>query len=214
MPYDSIKELPENVRSALSEKEQEKWLKVFNSVFEKEKDEQKAIRAAWAMVKKAFIYKDAKKRYTLGVVYEPDVLDAHDEFMDAEEIEKACWNFMRKLHGGTSLTKVAVKILGAIVKASDEGGQLTLDITDVYDEVKKAGLNDMHISTPMDHELGEIVENYIAPVDMEINGEKVKKGTWLMGIVWNQEYFQKILSGERTGLSMEGVGRRVEIDAS
>jgi 2'-5' RNA ligase len=37
---------------------------------------------------------DAKARYTLAPFYIPDRLDAHGEYTDAEEIEKAFWGYM------------------------------------------------------------------------------------------------------------------------
>lgn len=38
---------------------------------------------------------DDEKRIVTGVVYEPDVLDAHGEFMTADEIEKAAHQFLK-----------------------------------------------------------------------------------------------------------------------
>ena len=39
---------------------------------------------------------DEAKRIVTGIVYEPDVLDAHDEFMNEEEIEKSAHLFMKE----------------------------------------------------------------------------------------------------------------------
>jgi cation transport regulator ChaB len=39
---------------------------------------------------------DESRRLVYGVVYEPNVPDAHDDMMTADEIEKACHGFMRK----------------------------------------------------------------------------------------------------------------------
>ncbi|MEK5238054.1 XkdF-like putative serine protease domain-containing protein [Paenibacillus sp. FSL L8-0470] len=41
---------------------------------------------------------DDAKRVVIGVVYQPDVLDAHEDEMEAEEIEKAAHLFMEKQH--------------------------------------------------------------------------------------------------------------------
>ncbi|MCP3808468.1 XkdF-like putative serine protease domain-containing protein [Paenibacillus sp. Lou8.1] len=41
---------------------------------------------------------DDAKRVVIGVVYQPDVADAHGDQMDAEEIEKAAHLFMEKQH--------------------------------------------------------------------------------------------------------------------
>ena len=40
------------------------------------------------------IKQDRERQIIYGIVYEPDVLDAHDDAMEAEEIEKACHRFM------------------------------------------------------------------------------------------------------------------------
>lgn len=159
-----------------------------------------------------FIAKSDKKYYTLGIVYEPDTVDSQGDFADADEIEKACWNFMRRLQGQDTLTKAALLVLEEVIKAAESGESVRLDITDAYEAVQKRGLNDMHIPSESDEELGTIVECYIAPTDFEVNGETVKKGTWLLGVVWNPEYFEKIEKGERTGLSLEGTAIRVEVD--
>ena len=154
-----------------------------------------------------FIQKNDSQRFTLGIVYEPGVIDSQDDFAEASDIEKACWRFSRKIQG--SLNKKATEFMKEMVKAL-EGGPAKLDITEIYDEIQKGGLNDSHVNTPFDETLGDIVENYIAPCDFEVNGQQVQKGTWLLGVVWSQEYFEKIQSGERNGFSMEGRGRRID----
>lgn len=44
---------------------------------------------------KIFIKSDDAQKLVYGVVYEPDVEDAHEDFMKAEEIEKAAHQFMK-----------------------------------------------------------------------------------------------------------------------
>lgn len=39
---------------------------------------------------------DYEHRYTLGVMYVPGALDSDDEYADADELQKACWDFVRK----------------------------------------------------------------------------------------------------------------------
>lgn len=46
------------------------------------------------------------------------------------------------------------------------------------------------------------VESYIAPTDLEINGEHVKKGTWLANVQFNEKLWPDIKSGKYTGLSI------------
>jgi len=230
LPYERNADIPKPVRDALPAEAQTVWRKAFNSIEADTGDESRAAAGAWAAVQRAgwtknedgkwvkvtkqgrFIAKSDKKHYTLGIVYEPDEVDTQGDFTDAAEIEKACWNFMRRLQGQDALTKTALRVLEEVVKAAESGKSLRLDITDAYEEVTKRGLNDMHVSSEDDENLGTIVECYIAPADFEINGETVKKGTWLLGVVWNPDYFAKIEKGERTGLSLEGTAVRVEVN--
>jgi hypothetical protein len=76
-------------------------------------------------------------------------------------------------------------------------------------KIKKGALGHMHKEWPDD--LGEIVECYCAPIDMQIGDENIKKGTWLLGVIWNDEMFQKIEKNEITGYSMGGTGNREEV---
>lgn len=159
-----------------------------------------------------FIAKNAKQYYTLGVVYEPGVVDSQGDFTDADEIERACWDYMRKLQGQNKVTKAALQVLEEVVKAASTGESVRIDVTDIWEDVQKRGLNDMHIASENDDALGTVVECYIAPCDMQIGDETVRKGTWMLGVQWSPEYFHKIEAGERTGFSMEGRAVRVEVN--
>ena len=222
LPYSSNADLPENVQGLPAEAK-DTWRKIFNSAYEQYENDGKAAATAWAglknagwakegekWVKKNWVLKsDKKQRYTLGIVYEPNEVDAQNDFSTAEEIEKACWNFTKAIQGKTKVTKMALEILESIVKALNEGSKITLDVTDIWDDVEKAdtGLGYMH--ELWDDNIGDIVENYVSPADFEIGKEKVKKGTWLMGVVWSLDYFEKVENGEVTGLSMGGRSKKI-----
>ena len=107
------------------------------------------------------------ERYTLGVVYEPDVTDSQGEYADAATIRKAAFDFATTLQGR---------------------------------------LGDNH--TSWDDAMGRIVETYTAPADMVVSGQAIRKGSWLLGVVWSPDYFAKIQKGERVGLSMGGRAER------
>lgn len=56
-----------------------------------------------------------------------------------------------------------------------------------------------------------VVETYVAPADMNIEGQPVTKGAWLMTVeVDNPEIWDKVQKGELTGFSMGGVGKYAE----
>lgn len=157
---------------------------------------------------KSFIVKNAEQRYTLGIVYEPDAVDSHGDFTTATEIENACWNFNKAMQQQGHLVKQASLLLDAFVKAAD--GQDTR--VAISPELLTKGMLGIQHSN-WDDSIGDIVESYIAPVDMILSGEVVRKGTWLMGTVWNQENWEKIQRGELTGYSLGGKAVRVPVDA-
>lgn len=58
-----------------------------------------------------------------------------------------------------------------------------------------------------------VVENYVAPSDMEIDGAPIIKGTWLMTVeVENADVWEKVQKGEVTGFSMGGIGKYSETE--
>ena len=38
---------------------------------------------------------EGEKRYTLGAMYIPDIIDAHGEWTDSDELQKAVWDYVR-----------------------------------------------------------------------------------------------------------------------
>lgn len=59
----------------------------------------------------------------------------------------------------------------------------------------------------------EVVESYIAKCDMEIEGQEVKKGTWVMTMeITDANVWESIQKGEITGFSMGGAGVYSEED--
>lgn len=53
-----------------------------------------------------------------------------------------------------------------------------------------------------------ILESYIAPVDFDLAGNSIKKGTWMMGVrVTDDDLWGKIKSGKLTGFSVGGWGK-------
>ena len=59
----------------------------------------------------------------------------------------------------------------------------------------------------------EVVESYVAKCDMEIEGETIRKGTWLMTMeITDSDVWDSIQKGDITGFSMGGVGVYSEED--
>ncbi len=108
-----------------------------------------------------------EQQLVYGVVYEPDVPDAHDDSMTAEEIEKSAHKFLKDFRN--------------------------IDTQHDFD----AGA-------------GELVESYIAPVDMDIDGEIITKGSWVIVTKATDEIWESIKKGEFTGYSMAGTAEAIE----
>lgn len=58
--------------------------------------------------------------------------------------------------------------------------------------------------------VGEVVESYIAPCDMEIGGHDIAKGSWVLVTKATDEIWQSIKKGEYTGYSMAGKAETIE----
>jgi hypothetical protein len=56
----------------------------------------------------------------------------------------------------------------------------------------------------MEEGAGKILESYIAPVDFDINGEHISKGTWVLVSQPNENVWNQIKRGELTGYSLFG----------
>lgn len=108
------------------------------------------------------------ERFVLGIVLEPEVVDAQGDIYSADEIRQAAHRFMEEFGGLGLMHRLAVN-----------------------DQVK-------------------VLESYVAPVDFEIAGVPVKKGTWLLGVrVLSDELWEQVKDGKLTGFSIGGSARRV-----
>jgi hypothetical protein len=59
----------------------------------------------------------------------------------------------------------------------------------------------------------DVVESYIAPVDFEMEGQLVRKGSWIMAVkVHDEVLWKSVKSGEYSGFSIGGTAIRVPID--
>jgi hypothetical protein len=70
-------------------------------------------KAAGDELEYAVVEKSNEKRITVGVVYSPDVIDAHDEYADADTLEEAVYGYMeagdldvRKQHTDEKIGKI------------------------------------------------------------------------------------------------------------
>ncbi|MCY8178839.1 XkdF-like putative serine protease domain-containing protein [Bacillus paralicheniformis] len=57
--------------------------------------------------------------------------------------------------------------------------------------------------------VGEVVESYVTPADFEVNGETIKKGSWVLVTKASDEVWEQIKKGEITGYSMAGTAETI-----
>jgi DNA adenine methylase len=58
----------------------------------------------------------------------------------------------------------------------------------------------------------KILESYLAPAEFEVDGTRVKKGTWLLAArVLDDDLWQKVKAGDLAGFSIGGSAVKVPI---
>jgi DNA adenine methylase len=108
------------------------------------------------------------ERYVLGIVLEPEVVDAQGDIYSAEEIRQAAHRFMEEFGG-----------LGLMHRMQVNG------------QVK-------------------ILESYLAPVDFDLGGVRLRKGTWLLAVrILSDELWTQVKDGTLSGFSIGGSARKV-----
>jgi hypothetical protein len=106
-------------------------------------------------------------------------------------------------------------VLGVVLEPETEDSQ-----KDIYseEEIRKTAHNYManHMHIGLQHngvidDRVKILESYIAPCNFDINGQTIKKGTWLLGArILDDELWSAVKKGELTGWSMGGSAIRTE----
>jgi hypothetical protein len=104
-----------------------------------------------------------EERFVLGVVLEPETIDAQRDIYSADEVRKAAHGFMEHF------------------------AHIGLMHKDLIDGRVK------------------ILESYLAPSEFTVDGQLVKKGTWLLGArIVDEELWTAIKEGRLTGWSIGG----------
>jgi hypothetical protein len=119
-----------------------------------------------AMMKSIGHYEVSKsegdKRYTLGAMYIPDQIDAHNEWTDANELQKAVWDYVRSNDRRIRLQHNRDVVAGEWVEVMSFPYELTVPIT------TPSGIITSHTYPPHTVFLGVIWEEWA--------WEKVKNG--------------------------------------
>ena len=111
----------------------------------------------------------ADERFVLGIVLEPESVDAQFDIYSSDEVRSAAHKFMTEYRNVHFMHKYEIN-------------------GDV-----------------------EILESYLAPADMMVENNLIKKGTWLMAVKVNsEEQWKMVKSGELTGFSIGGHALRIQ----
>jgi DNA adenine methylase len=115
------------------------------------------------LAKRIPLLKTSEERYVLGIVLEPERVDAQQDIYSAAEVREATHRFMEEYR---NLGLMHREILGEQVK---------------------------------------ILESYLAPTEFEVDGTRIKPGTWLLAVrVVDDELWRQVKAGELTGVSIGG----------
>jgi hypothetical protein len=115
----------------------------------------------------------------------PDVEDSQGDVVSAEDIREAAHAFMHDY----PLFK-------------EQTGEMSVMGVGVEHEDRHA----------LSREQACLVETWLEKVDTEYGEQKIPEGTWMIGVhIPDKEIWESAKAGERTGASIEGVGKRVPI---
>jgi len=228
MPYSGPRDskLPSYIKEK-PEKKRAQWVAVWNSSYAKAKKEGKsekeaekvAFRNANGVVMKLDNLTDEQVRETLEkmltVIFninvspeeegEPEPYLPEDNYMVNSPLTKDTLP-VKKLDAQYKIVYGVVLEPGTIDAQDD-----VISEEEIFKSMHDYMLNAQKINlqhTPFDVD-SAIIENFIAPVDMEIAGETVKKGSWVMGVkILDEKVWKAVEEGKFNAYSIEGRGVR------
>ena len=129
--------------------------------------------------------------------------DYHNEFIDAETVEKLAWSYLgnisNKVDKSLELAKNALEIV--------KGGKADLtEILTSIDILSKHHLGFSH--TYFSSEFGYPVESEVERKTITFNGVEYQDNIWKCAFIVNDELFKKIQSGEINSFSFGGFGNK------
>ena len=114
-------------------------------------------------------------------------------------------------------------VYGVVYSPCDKGQTCQTDTQNDFvrsDELRKAAWDFMANSRTIgDQHRGpakaEVVESFVAPMDMAVDGEKITKGSWVLAVrVKDDAIWKKVLDGELSAFSIGGKGLRTPVTPS
>lgn len=169
------------------------------------------------LVKFSAIYQIAKvdkeQRLVYGPVLIPEEVDLQGDIVSIEEIRQAAWKYMEE-YGTTSFQHTTFDtvegIRNQVERALDRNYTVKQLLDGVVGDGMVPGIKNV-LNRPMTFtDKITIRESFLAPVDFEVGGRNIKKGTWVMGMhVKDDLLWEQVKRGGITGFSIEGESHRI-----
>jgi hypothetical protein len=233
--YDTVDNLPAAVKK-LSVKKQRQFMHVWNSAYSKSKNETTAFKEAWGVVNKNDVGMDNadskmdKSADTSSTDmcskcnHAPCICGKGDKASEDTDLEKSkesaeVAHFI-EIKKGNFVNGLVYGVVYEPLRKDTHGDWTSAEEIEKWaNDFLPSALRDgtwsnvQHRDPLTKHDV-EIAQSYIAPCDFVFpNGENIVKGSWVVvSKVNNEELKKSIESGEITGYSLEGTGRRLNID--
>jgi len=131
--------------------------------------------------------RDEERRLVFGPVLIPENFDLQEDIIGEDEIENASHNYM--------------------IKHSFQNDPEFLESIGLNTRSERG-----YMHTEFNRKLA-VVESYIAPVNFEMNGRPIKKGTWVAVVkVFDDEVWNLVKAGRITGFSIGGRSRSIPVE--
>jgi len=114
-------------------------------------------------------------------------------------------------------------VYGVVYAPCQKGQKCQLDTQKDFvrpDELRKAAWDFMAKSRTVGNQhqgpaKAEVVESFVAPMDMAVDGEKITKGSWVLAVrVKDDTIWKAVQNGELNAFSIGGKGLRTPVTPS
>lgn len=136
-----------------------------------------------------------------------ECLDAHNEGMDSDAIEKACWGYLKTINDKALMSYKALDAIQKVINGDEE-----IDVTDIVSYIAKNKYHVGFLHEIFEKDIGYPVENHCVREKIEAFGEEYDKYTWKAGFVLSDSIFEKVKDGTIIGFSYGGFGFSSDIN--
>lgn len=158
----------------------QQWANTILERYNREREKEKAN-------KQIGIYKaDNAKRIVYGVVLDPYIIDAHDDYLSPAVIEETAHNFLSES-----------RVVGLDHSGEADGAKVVESWIQPY-------------PTPEDYQAAIAGKPHKAYAQT-FGDDVVRSGSWILGVKLTPELWSRVQSGELNGFSIGGYGQREDI---